>query len=67
MSELERDDQLESLRKDIANIIVSKCVNSKDGKQFPVSIIMKAMTEANCKINPTQSSKKQALDFVKDL
>ena len=28
---------------------------------------MKAMTEANCKINPTQSSKKQALDFVKDL
>ena len=53
VSELERDDQLESLRKDIANIIVSKCVNSKDGKQFPVSIVLKAMTEANCKINPT--------------
>ena len=42
-------------------------MSTKDGKQFPVSIIMKAMTEVNCKINPTQSSKKQALDFIKDL
>lgn len=67
VSELERGDHLESLKKDIANIIVSKCVNSKDGKQFPVSIILKAMNEANCNINPTQNSKKQALDFIKDL
>ena len=53
VSDLEREDQLENLRKDIANIIMSKCVNSKDGKQFPVSIILKAMSEVNCKINPT--------------
>jgi ribosome maturation protein SDO1 len=67
VSELEREDQLESLRKDIANIIVSKCINSKDGTQFPVSIILKAMNEANCNINPTQNSKKQALEFIKEL
>jgi ribosome maturation protein SDO1 len=53
VSDLEREDQLENLRKDIANIIMSKCVNNKDGKQFPVSIILKAMSEVNCKINPT--------------
>jgi ribosome maturation protein SDO1 len=53
VSDLEREDQLDNLKKDIANIIVQKCVNTKDGKQFPVSIIMKAMQEVNCKINPT--------------
>lgn len=26
-------------------------VNSQDGNQFPVSIILKAMAEANCKVN----------------
>jgi ribosome maturation protein Sdo1 len=42
-------------------------VNTKDNNQFPVSIILKAMNEANVKLNPTQSAKKQALDFIKDL
>ncbi len=28
---------------------------------------MKAMAEVNVKINPTQSAKKQALEFIKDL
>jgi ribosome maturation protein SDO1 len=67
VSDLEREDQLDNLKKDIANIIVSKCVNTKDQKQFPVSIIVKAMNEVNVKINPTQSAKKQALEFIKDL
>lgn len=53
MSDLEREDQLDNLKKDIANHIVRMCVNAKDGTQFPVSIILKAMSEANCKINPT--------------
>ena len=53
VSDLEREDVLENLRKDIANIIVQKCINVKDNTQFPVSIILKAMNEVNCKINPT--------------
>jgi ribosome maturation protein SDO1 len=32
VSDLEREDQLENLKKDIANIISQKCVNSADGK-----------------------------------
>ena len=32
-----------------------------------MTIILKAMVEVNCKLNPTQSAKKQALDFIKDL
>ena len=30
VSDLEREDQQQNLRKDIANIIVSKCINTKD-------------------------------------
>eukprot|EP00350_Pseudokeronopsis_sp_OXSARD2_P006467 CAMPEP_0170557702 /NCGR_PEP_ID=MMETSP0211-20121228/29372_1 /TAXON_ID=311385 /ORGANISM="Pseudokeronopsis sp., Strain OXSARD2" /LENGTH=149 /DNA_ID=CAMNT_0010868953 /DNA_START=164 /DNA_END=610 /DNA_ORIENTATION=- len=67
VSDLERDEKLESLKKDIANIIVQKCVSSEDKTQFPVSTILKAMNEAQCKINPNQSAKKQALDFMKVL
>ncbi|CDW78721.1 ribosome maturation protein sbds-like [Stylonychia lemnae] len=67
VSELERDDQLDNLKKEIANIIAQKCVNTTDGKQFPVSIIMKAMNEVNAKINPKQTAKKQALDFIGEL
>jgi ribosome maturation protein Sdo1 len=32
VSELERDDQLDNLKKEIANIISQKCVNTTDGK-----------------------------------
>ena len=67
VSELERDEHLDSLKKEIANIISQKCVNTNDNKQFPVSIIMKAMNEANVKINPKDSAKKQALSFIPDL
>ena len=58
VSELERDEHLDNLKKEIANIIAQKCVNTTDGKQFPVSIIMKAMNEANVKINPKDNAKK---------
>ena len=67
VSDLEREDHLENLKKDVANIIVRMCVNSKDGNQFPVSIILKAMAEAGCKLIPTQSAKKQALEFIREL
>jgi ribosome maturation protein SDO1 len=42
-------------------------VNTTDGKQFPVSIILKAMAEANVKVNPKHDAKKQALEFIKEL
>ena len=44
VSEVERENQLENLKLEIANIITNMCVNAEDGNQFPVSIIQKAMT-----------------------
>ena len=58
VSELERNEQLENLKKQIAGIIAQKCVSTTDSKQFPVSIIIKAMNDSHCQINPKQDAKK---------
>ena len=57
VSELEREEQFENLKAEIANLLVKMCVNSETGGQFPVSIMMKAMVEANIKVNPNKSAK----------
>jgi ribosome maturation protein Sdo1 len=58
VSDLERDAVLENLRKEIAHLIVSMCVNSKDLSCFPLSIILKAMSECKVKLNEKQPAKK---------
>ena len=57
ISDKERDDQLDNLKLDIANIIAKMSVNTADGNQFPVSIIIKAMNECKCKVNTSKSAK----------
>ena len=52
---------------DIANIIIKMGVNSKDGNSFPVSIILKAMNELNCKVNTSKQAKPQALAILGEL
>jgi len=39
LGELEREEQFESLKLEVANLIVKMCINSETGGQFPVSII----------------------------
>jgi len=51
VSDLEREGQLENLRKEVAHIIVAMCVNSKDLTSYPLSIILKAMSEKKVKLN----------------
>lgn len=66
-SDKEREGQFENLRLDIANIIVKMTENTKDGNQFPVSMILKAMEECHCKINPQKTAKPQAIGFINEL
>lgn len=67
VSDLEREAMLESVRKDIAHKIVEMCVNSNDGSNFPLSIILKVMGECKVKINEKKPAKKQALELVNQL
>lgn len=51
---------MDSIRKDIANIVVEKTIRD-DGKtytRFPVGIILKAMDVVHYVVKPTESVKK---------
>ena len=67
MTDMEREDQLEKRKLDIANWICSQCVNSDDGNQFPSNIILKAMKEVNVKINLQKPTKVQGLQIINEL
>ena len=67
MSDLEREDKLENIKLDIANWVSDQCINSEDGNQFPTSIILRAMKEANCKVVHTKTAKQQALTILVEL
>ena len=67
VSDLEREAQLESLKKEIAHLIVSMSVNKDDLTNFPLSIVLKAMSECKVRIVENKPSKKQALDLIKEL
>ena len=56
-SDLERENKNENLKNDIASLISKMCENSQNGNLFPVTIILKAMTEVNCKINDKKAAK----------
>lgn len=67
LSDLEREQMLDNLRKEIAHRIVEISVNATDLRAFPLSTILQAMTECKVRINARQEAKKQALEILKEL
>ena len=63
-SEAERGDQLDKITQEIASIIVKMTVNKEDGNTFPVTIILKAISQSKCKINGSKPAKPQALQII---
>ncbi|KAI8090308.1 SBDS protein C-terminal domain-containing protein [Gilbertella persicaria] len=67
VAEKERTDQLETLWKDIANIVTDNCVNPQTKRPYTVTMIEKAMQDLHLSVNPKRSTKSQALDVIKQL
>ena len=67
ISDLERESTNENLRKEVAHLIVNMCVNPADLSSYPLSIILKAMSECKVKLNEKQPAKKQALEIIKEM
>eukprot|EP01123_Difflugia_compressa_P006912 TRINITY_DN1931_c0_g1_i3.p1 TRINITY_DN1931_c0_g1~~TRINITY_DN1931_c0_g1_i3.p1 ORF type:complete len:254 (+),score=50.52 TRINITY_DN1931_c0_g1_i3:155-916(+) len=67
VSEKERKQDNEKLFKDIASLIVEKCINSQTQQAFTVGVIENAMREIHVSINPHQSAKAQALKIIQAL
>ena len=51
VSDGERELMLENLKKEVAHQIVEQAVNSETLSKWPISIILKAMSEKNIKLN----------------
>ena len=67
VSDKERQHQLESQFKEIANIVADKCLNPELKRPYPLTMIEKAMRDIHYSIKPNQSTKQQALQVIKML
>jgi ribosome maturation protein SDO1 len=61
----ERQHDLTNLRKEIANLVVEKCVDPSTQKPYPVGMIEKAMSEAGFSVKPGKTAKSQVLECIK--
>jgi len=64
VSEKERKQDIDKFFKDVASLIVEKCINSETKQAFPVGVIENAMRESHVSVNPHQSAKQQALKII---
>jgi ribosome maturation protein SDO1 len=59
VGEKEREHDLNSLKKEIATLVASKCVDPSSQKPYPVGIIEKAMAEAGFSVKQGKTAKSQ--------
>ena len=51
----------------MATIISEKCINAETKKPFSVGLIENSLKDLHISINPSKSSKQQALEIIKEL
>jgi ribosome maturation protein SDO1 len=61
----ERKLQLDNSFKDIAQIVVEKCVNPETGRPLTVGMVEKAMRDVHYSVKAGKSPKQQALDVIR--
>ena len=62
MSEKERKLQYDTLFKDIASVLVSKCVNSETNRPYTISMLERSLRDIHFAVDPKRGAKQQALD-----
>ncbi|XP_028400739.1 ribosome maturation protein SBDS-like [Dendronephthya gigantea] len=67
VSEKERNNQLESMFRDIATIVADKCVNPETKRPYTVGIIERAMKDVHYSVITTRSTKQQALEVIRQI
>ena len=67
ISEKERALEMENKFKDIASIIVEKCINAETRRPFSIGMIERSMREQHFSVNANRTTKQQALELIKSL
>ncbi|KAK6938331.1 Ribosome maturation protein SDO1/SBDS, N-terminal [Dillenia turbinata] len=63
----EREVQLSSQFRDIATIVMQKTINPETQRPYTISMIERLMHEIHFAVDPNSSSKKQALEVIREL
>ncbi|XP_031248579.1 ribosome maturation protein SBDS [Pistacia vera] len=63
----ERESQLSNQFRDIATIVMQKTINSETNRPYTISMIERLMHEIHFAVDPNSSSKKQALEVIREL
>ncbi|XP_073294803.1 uncharacterized protein [Primulina huaijiensis] len=63
----ERDSKLSSQFRDIATLVMQKTFNPETRRPYTISMIERLMHEIHFAVDPNSSSKKQALEVIRDL
>jgi len=67
VNEKERKDDIEKVFKDVAAIIVEKCIHAKTKQALTITVVENAMKEAGVSVVPNKPAKQQALQIIKIL
>lgn len=63
----ERESQLSSQFRDIATIVMQKTINAETKRPYTISMIERLMHDIHFAVDPHSSSKKQALEVIREL
>lgn len=67
VSEKERQQNLESMFRDIATVVAEKCINPETKRPYTVGMIERAMRDIHFSVKPNRNTKQQALAVIKQL
>ncbi|WLF80172.1 hypothetical protein PVL30_003947 [Lodderomyces elongisporus] len=67
LNEKERNANLQQKQNEFLTIISTKCINPRSKKRYPPTMIEKALNEIKFHLNPTKTTKTQALEAIKAL
>ena len=62
LSDKERELEYSNLFKDVASILVDKCINPETQKPYTISMMERALRDVHFSVDPKKSSKQQALE-----
>ncbi|KAI3972256.1 hypothetical protein MKW92_016491 [Papaver armeniacum] len=63
----ERESQLSTQKRDIATIVMQKTINPETQRPYTINMIESLMAEIHFAVDPHNSSKKQALEVIREL
>mmetsp|Transcript_20251 Transcript_20251/g.64423 ORF Transcript_20251/g.64423 Transcript_20251/m.64423 type:complete len:256 (+) Transcript_20251:183-950(+) len=64
VSEKERKVEYDAIAKDVATILVEKCINPETSRPYTIGIIERGMKDVHFAVDPKRSAKQQALELI---